>query len=657
MLKRVLIANRGEIARRIARTCRRLDVEYVCVASEADANAAHLEGAVRHFVLGPAAAAESYLRHDLIVAAALESGCDAIHPGYGFLSENPVFAQAAVDAGLIFVGPAPETIAAMGDKSTAKQLMQQSGVPTVPGGELASDDPGILQAQAAAIGFPVILKPVTGGGGKGMTVVANHSEMKAAVESAVRLALANFGDGRLLVERFIARPRHIEVQVFGDAFGNVVHMFERECSLQRRYQKVIEEAPAGNLKPDTRQALLEAAVQGARSIGYRNAGTWEFIVEDDDSFYFMEANTRLQVEHPVTEEITGLDLVEWQLRIAAGEPLPMRQEQIRSIGHAVEGRVYAEDPSNEFRPAPGQARAIIWPRDVRVESAFDRQGAVSPFYDPLVAKLIAHAPDRRSAFKRLAAAALETEVVGLTTNLGFLARLAGHPRVIGASTDTHFIDSSLPELIDAQAPEKAAAVAAAIECANSRTASASPWAGNLGGPVERGFLDPEAPLGRFSTERDHAPIEARIVEAREGEFLIRVGDDDFLVSAMRTENGWRGEINRTGRWHAAAAGDILDIVVDGARVATRAFASASHGIDPSAGAVAPMPGVVVALPFAVGDKVAKGAVLAVVEAMKMENQVRSPFAGVVSEIRCNLGDQVPGGQLLVLVDPHDGDGA
>ncbi|MTJ80966.1 MAG: ATP-grasp domain-containing protein, partial [Telmatospirillum sp.] len=459
MFKRILIANRGEIARRIARTCRRLGIETVAVHSKADRTSAHLDEADGREVIGGAAAIDSYLNGAAILAAARRTGCDALHPGYGFLSENAAFAQATGDAGLIFIGPPPDVIAAMGDKAEAKRRVAAAGVPVVPGSEEASEHPAEIRDACHRIGYPVILKPVAGGGGKGMTVVRREEDLSEAIERAIRLGRANFADGRLLVERFIANPRHIEVQIFGDAQGRIVHLFERECTLQRNHQKIVEEAPAGALPEATRAALLAAAVRGAEAIGYRNAGTFEFILAPDGAFYFLEVNTRLQVEHPVTEAITGLDLVEWQLRVAAGEALPLSQDEIRRSGHAIECRIYAEDPDNDFQPAPGEALAVRWPAGCRVDAAFDGAGTVPPFYDPMVAKLIVRGHDRADSLHRLLDAVQETVILGLTTNLGFLARLLQDRQVIAGDMDTHLVDRLAAE------PPPAGLVAAATAAA------------------------------------------------------------------------------------------------------------------------------------------------------------------------------------------------
>jgi len=521
MLKRVLIANRGEIARRIARTCRAMGVEYVTVYADADADAPYHEGAADRMHIGASPAAASYLNIESIVDAAVRAGCDAVHPGYGFLSESPAFATAVAEAGLVFVGPDAATIAAMGDKATARAVLADAGVPVLPGSADATESPARLAEDCRRIGYPVILKPVAGGGGKGMRVVADEADLPEAVAEAVRLGTAAFGDGRLLAERYVARPRHIEVQIFGDGRGNVVHLHERECSLQRRHQKIVEEAPAANLPDETRAALLDAAVRGARALRYVGAGTVEFILDVRGEFFFLEVNTRLQVEHPVTEEITGLDLVQWQLLVAAGEPLPMAQHEITTTGHAIECRVYAEDPSAGFRPAPGDALAVAWPAGVRVEAALDEPGPVPAFYDPMIAKLVAHGPDRATTLRRLRSAVVETAVVGLTTNLGFLGELLAEPRVAAGRLDTDLVD----EFVAGAATPARAGVAAACAAAMSvpmATRPASPW---LGGPTaaDRAALDPDAPLGRIMLRHNGTEHEVRLAGRTRGAVLTDAG--------------------------------------------------------------------------------------------------------------------------------------
>lgn len=649
MIERVLIANRGEIASRIARTCRRLGVEYVTVHSEADACSQHGSGAIANILIGPAPASDSYLRADRIIAAAQETGCTAIHPGYGFLAESASFAQAVVDAGLVFIGPDARVISRMGDKAEAKRLMAAAGVPVLPGATDSTDDPAVVKAWLADIGLPAILKPVAGGGGKGMQVVNELREAIPAAETAIRLARANFGDGRLLVERYISAPRHIEVQVFGDLNGNVVHMFERECSLQRRHQKVVEEAPAPLLPARSRQAMLDAAVLGARAIGYVNAGTFEFILDRAGAFYFLEANTRLQVEHPVTEAITGLDLVEWQLRVASGEQLPLSQEDIGCRGHAIEARVYAEDPCAGFQPCPGRALGIVWPPGLRVDAALNDAGDVPPFYDPMVAKLTAWADDRAGALLALREGISRTRLSGLTTNLGFLRRLLAHPEVAAGRIDTDFIERHIASLSGAEVVPAAAAAATAIfRVMTARAAQQSPWGGH-GDPFDRRHLDPDAPLGRQTFYHRDSPIEVCLCAETLGALTVRTAERAYAVTAALDGTWWQGTVDGMP-WHALAVQERLELVVGGDRVVlTFAAASDLAGAEGRNAAIAPMPGVVVVLTVAVGDRVTKGAVVAVVEAMKMENQVLAPFAGVVREVRCRKQETVTANQILVVI--------
>ncbi|MFF9770984.1 biotin carboxylase N-terminal domain-containing protein [Streptomyces sp. NPDC014636] len=655
MVKRLLIANRGEIARRIARTCRRLGIEYVAVHSEADRAAAHLEGAFEQVLLGPSPAADSYLRVDALVDAALRTGCDAVHPGYGFLSENPRFAAAVAEAGLVFVGPGADTISAMGDKATAKRLMAEAGVPVLPGSVDATESADEIRAHAARTGYPVILKPVAGGGGKGMRVIEREDDLAAAVEAAVRLARANFGDGRLLVERYLRRPRHIEVQVFGDAHGNVLHLFERECSLQRRHQKIVEEAPAVNLPADVRQALLSAAVRGARAIGYVNAGTFEFVLDRTGEFFFLEVNTRLQVEHPVTEAITGLDLVEWQLRVAAGEELPLSQDEITSSGHAVEVRVYAEDPDAEFRPAPGRILDARWPTGLRVDAAFDTTGDVPVFYDPMIAKLVAHGPARPAALARLRHAVRDTAVLGLTTNLGFLADLLDDTRVSAGLLDTHLVDEftarAAEQPRDLEPLAAACAAAMALPARPPGATAESPWSGSLGA-LDRELLDPRAPLGRVACRVGSRPLEAALLSRRAGALTVAVAGERYGVTCApdgALVRGTAGEV----RWAGLRRADGLELVVDGRRVAlTLAVAGEDDGAAGTGAVTSPMPGTVVQLPVGVGDLVRQGDTVAIVEAMKMENRVLAPAAGVVEEIRCAVSEIVTADQILVVIGPE-----
>jgi acetyl-CoA/propionyl-CoA carboxylase, biotin carboxylase, biotin carboxyl carrier protein len=661
MLKRVLIANRGEIARRIARTCRRLGIEYVAVYSEADSSAAHLDGAVEQVAIGGAAAADSYLNIEAVVEAALRTDCDAVHPGYGFLSENPRLAEAVARAGLVFVGPGAETIAAMGDKARARTLMAQAGVPVLPGSSQATDSLAVLTEEAERIGFPVILKPVAGGGGKGMAVVADAAALPEAVEQAVRIGRSAFGDGRLLVERYVARPRHIEVQVFGDSHGNVVHLYERECSLQRRHQKIVEEAPAAGLAADVREALLAAAVRGAEAIGYVNAGTFEFILDGED-FFFLEVNTRLQVEHPVTEEVTGVDLVEWQLRVAAGEPLPLAQQQIAVSGHAIEARVYAEDPEAGFRPAPGSAAAVRWPGGVRVEAAFDdtpegpQAGAhgtatVPPFYDPMIAKLVAHGANRDAALRQLTGAIEQTSLAGLTTNLGFLAGLLAEPEVLAGRLDTHLVD----DLVAGSAHRGCTRLAVACAAAMDVPVPDSPWTGSIGA-FGRADLDPDAPLGRIVVRGDDREWQGRLAGASADLARVSVDGQTLRVRTRGRGHLFHGTVDDIP-WTGLRTADGYDITVGGYRKALAVPSFAEDGARGSDGAVRiDMPGTVVAVPGAAGDPVQAGDVLVVVESMKLENRVLAPFAGV-PDIRCAVGDVVAAGQVLAVVKTPTAEGA
>ncbi len=443
MFSRILIANRGEIACRVIRTARRMGIDTVAIYSEADEGAMHVAMADEARLIGPAPPRESYLNIDRVVAAARDSGAEAMHPGYGFLSENAEFAEACAAAGIVFIGPSPDAIRAMGSKAAAKALMEAHGVPVVPGYHGADQDDSLLLAEAEGIGFPVIIKASAGGGGRGMRVVADAGEFARALDGARREAKGAFGDDTMLIERYLERPRHIEVQIFGDSHGNIVHLFERDCSIQRRHQKIVEEAPAPGLTQERRLYIGEAAVAAARAVDYVGAGTVEFIAEDGaERFYFMEMNTRLQVEHPVTEAVTGLDLVEWQFRIAAGERLPLRQEEIALSGHAIEVRLYAENPARGFLPATGTLHRLHWPQGeaIRVDTGVRPGDTVTPFYDPMIAKIIAHGSDRATARARLARALADTALLGVATNLGFLARIVADADFAAGAVDTGFIE-------------------------------------------------------------------------------------------------------------------------------------------------------------------------------------------------------------------------
>ena len=616
MIGSLLIANRGEIARRIVRTARRLGVRTIAVYSEADAGAPHVREADAAVLIGPPPVRGSYLRGEAILDAARQSGAEAIHPGYGFLSENAEFAEAVMASGLVWVGPPPAAIRAMGLKDAAKKLMAAAGVPVTPGYLGEDQAPAVLAREAAAIGFPVLIKAVAGGGGKGMRRVDQAEDFSGALESARREAASAFGDDRVLLERYVTRPRHIEVQVFGDTHGQVVHLFERDCSLQRRHQKVIEEAPAPGMDAATREALCAAAVRAAQAVNYVGAGTIEFIADASDGLsadriWFMEMNTRLQVEHPVTEAITGLDLVEWQLRVASGEPLPLSQDQITITGHAVEARLYAEDPAKGFLPSIGPLTHFELPTTVRVDSGVEQGGAITPFYDPMIAKLIAHAPNRAAAIDTLAEACRAVEVWPVTVNAGFLARLLSEPGFRAAELDTGFIEGRLETLTSPPQPSEPALSTAARLLADPP--DGTPWSGIAG--FRANAATPEATL-QFQDGLVSAPLGGHGTTSG-----IRAGDAAIIFEA----------------------GEALTF--------TRPRAAADDASQAGDGQVlAPMPGRIASVAVKAGDAVARGATLATLEAMKMEHALAAPFDGVVAELRAAVGDQVVEGALLVRVE-------
>ena len=658
MFSKILIANRGEIACRVIRTARRMGIATVAVYSDADAGALHVAMADEARRIGPPPARDSYLNIAAIIEAATQSGAEAVHPGYGFLSENAEFAESCAAAGLVFIGPPPNAIRAMGSKAAAKALMAAHGVPVVPGYHGDNQDPARLLAEAEAIGFPVILKASAGGGGRGMRIVTASDAFARALDGAKREAKGAFGDDRILVERYLERPRHIEVQVFGDTHGTILHLFERDCSIQRRHQKVIEEAPAPGLDPAVRKALGTAAIAAAKAVDYVGAGTVEFIAPAaaPAEFSFMEMNTRLQVEHPVTEAVTGLDLVEWQLRVAAGERLPLSQKEIRLSGHAIEARLYAENPERNFLPATGTLHRLRPPEGdgIRVDSGVREGDAVTPFYDPLLAKIIAWGEDRDIARSRLARALADTALLGLATNLGFLHRVAVDAEFAAGAVDTGFIERRRDTLLPPPAPVPDRAIAAAALCrlsANRGSDAPSPWARRDGWRLN---LDP-------------APQT----------LVFRAGEEEIAVDAVAEAGGWRLRLgDRT--CHAAAEPDAagrLAVTLDGARRTATvldhagAFAVFANGeswrldaVDPlappadadtAAGRLtAPMPGRVVQLLVAPGTTVRRGQPLVVVEAMKMEHTIAAPRDGVVAAVHCAAGDLVEeGAELIGLAEP------
>ncbi len=640
MFDKVLIANRGEIACRVIRTARAMGLGTVAVHSDVDRDALHVAMADEAVSLGGAAPADSYLRGEAIIEAARATGAGAVHPGYGFLSENPEFAEACEAAGLVFVGPSGQAMRKMGLKGAAKAEMEAAGVPVVPG--YHGDDQSLetLAAAAKDIGYPVLIKAVAGGGGKGMRLVETEDAFRDALRAARAEAKAAFGNEDVLVEKFVAKPRHIEVQVFGDG-TSAVHLFERDCSLQRRHQKVIEEAPAPGMTQDMREAMGGAAVRAAEAIGYRGAGTVEFIVDASeglrpDRFYFMEMNTRLQVEHPVTEEITGVDLVEWQLRVAAGEPLPKTQDELSITGHAFEARLYAEDVAAGFLPATGRLEHLAFPEGVRAETGVRTGDEISPWYDPMIAKVVVHGPTRDIALARLKRGLEQTQVAGTVTNIGFLARLAGHKGFAEGDVDTGLIARDLGALSDEAALSDAGLGWAALVAAGLDAGA---------GPVTGFAL--WAPLRKSVTLALAGDSEEQVVLEVEGPDSITAELRGARMTYERGANGWQcggravpafaraGQAVTVfeGAGHRALLVDPLERAAEG---------GAADGL-----VAAPMPGLVQAVHVQPGDHVEAGAPLAVLEAMKMEHVFRAAEAGEVAEVLARAGDQVAQGDPLV----------
>ncbi|MFC9581764.1 acetyl-CoA carboxylase biotin carboxylase subunit [Streptomyces yangpuensis] len=671
MFSTVLVANRGEIAVRVIRTLRELGIRSVAVFSDADADARHVREADTAVRIGPAAAAESYLSVERLLDAAQRTGAEAVHPGYGFLAENAAFAQACTEAGLAFIGPPASAISLMGDKITAKETVKAAGVPVVPGSSGSGLTDAELVAAASEIGMPVLLKPSAGGGGKGMRLVRDEAVLAEEIAAARREARSSFGDDTLLVERWVDRPRHIEIQVLADSHGNVVHLGERECSLQRRHQKVIEEAPSVLLDEKTRAAMGAAAVDAARSCGYVGAGTVEFIVPggDPSSYYFMEMNTRLQVEHPVTELVTGLDLVELQLRVASGEALPVTQDDIRLTGHAIEARVCAEDPARGFLPSGGTVLALSEPSGgaVRTDSGLTAGVPVGSTYDPMLSKVIVHGPDRPAALRMLRAALADTVILGVQTNAGFLRRLLAHPDVVSGDLDTGLVERDLPSLLPEGVPDEVHATAALL-AGTAPEPRATGWADpfdaasgwRLGGtpawtvrhlrlpgqdPVEvrtrqRG-AEQEILLG--AADSGAAPARGRIVSRTPGTVTVELdGVTHRFSHAASPEGTWLGR--DADSWHMQAYDPVAANLSGGGR----------SGADTLA---APMPGTVTVVKVAVGDKVTAGQSLLVVEAMKMEHVISAPHAGTVTELDVSPGTTVAMDQVLAVVTPDEEEGA
>ena len=663
MFSKILIANRGEIACRVIRTCRRLGIRTVAVYSEADADAQHVRQADEAYLIGGPRPADSYLRGDAVIAAAREAGAEAIHPGYGFLSENADFADAVAAAGLVFIGPSGASMRKMGSKAGAKELMAAAGVPVVPGYTGEDQSPNTLAREAARIGFPLMIKAAHGGGGKGMRVVHRLEDFIAQLESCQREAANAFGRDRVLLERYVASPRHIEIQVFADAHGHTLHLNERECSAQRRYQKVLEESPSPFLTPALRAAMGDAAVKAAQAIDYVNAGTVEFIVDPDGQFYFMEINTRLQVEHPVTELVTGLDLVEWQLRVAASEALPLAQDDIRQQGHAIEVRLYAEDPEAGFLPGSGRLERLALPEaspGVRIDAGVVEGDTVTIFYDPMIAKLIVHGADRMEALARLRDALARCDIAGPKSNIAFLERLVRHPAVTGGWIDTGYLDRHLDEFMPAPSlasTQQVALVAAELLWQEARARAQagdgdepdSPWAIADGWRLGHAGARPLAfaHLGQTWTALAHG---------HGGRYRIELADEVHEVEDARLTGDLLGlrihgqarrfRILRHGTRLTLHDGEQRTAVetVPAYRRTDMAEASGSGKI------VAPMPGRVVLVKARPGDEVVAGQELLVMEAMKMELAVKASRDGVVADVRAAAGDFVEADTVLVALE-------
>ena len=735
MFDKLLIANRGEIACRVMRTAHRLDLRTVAVYSDADRDALHVATADEAWRLGPAPASQSYLDIERVIAVATAAGADAVHPGYGFLSENPAFAEACAAAGIVFIGPPAEAIRAMGLKDAAKRLMEDAGVPVVPGYHGEAQHDGVLLDEARRIGFPVLVKAVAGGGGKGMRLAGVEAGLEEALQGARREARSSFGDDRVLIERCIARPRHIEVQVFADAHGNAVHLFERDCSMQRRHQKVVEEAPAPDMPAAMRAAMGKAAVTAAQAIGYRGAGTVEFIADASeglraDRFWFMEMNTRLQVEHPVTEMVTGADLVEWQLRIAAGESLPVEQAELSMAGHAVEARVYAEDPARGFLPSTGTVAHLAAPPQsahLRIELGVREGGAITPHYDPMIAKVIAHGEHRAAALRRLAGALRAFEVAGITTNLPFLSRLVAHPDFQAGGIDTGLIDRALGTLIEREPVPDPVLAIAAMHAAGALHTSASDDAQLMGARVsrllERGAVhtsafdglrplgarasrplehdavgtsasndprdsssgpaftnEPQRPVGSQGRSRRawhdpwsrllgwqlwgdarqsvHHAIDGESVEATltfpedSGGCRIELGDSVLVAKLIRRDRT-RVVLDLSDRIFSARivpADDALHVLCEGRTYTVTLPARVAEDgdtVSALAHVIAPLPGKIAKVAVRSGERVERGAVLVVLEAMKMELSVDAPRNGVIGEVMVSEDDRVIEGAVLV----------
>ena len=654
-MQKLLIANRGEIAVRIARTCRDMGIATVAVFSDPDADGEHVAACDEAVALGGDTPATSYLRQDALLDAARRTGADAVHPGFGFLAENADFARAVVDAGLTWVGPSPEAIAAMGDKVEAKRRMADAGVPLLPSAELPVD--ADVAAAGAEVGFPLMVKAAAGGGGKGMRVVRDPEDLADAVASARRESSSAFGDDRVFLERYVARARHVEVQVVGDTHGRVVHLFERECSIQRRHQKVVEESPSPGLPPERRDELCAAAVEAAQAVDYVNAGTVEFVLDDaSGDFYFLEMNTRLQVEHPVTEEVTGVDLVRWQLLVAQEQPIPVAQEEVTTRGHAIEVRLYAEDPHNDYLPATGTLTGFRPASDVplRWETGVVEGSVVSPFYDPMVAKVVASAPTRREAATLLARGLERTVVQGVTTNRDLLVAVLREEAFLAGDTTTSYLDERFPTAADRQFPPPPAVADLAVVAAlvHEQTEDEEPaWATVPSGFSNTG-LGPLAVPVIVAGERR----EATIARDRDGTWRVAPRGADARPVRILTRDQDRLRLEVDGHRVDALVhvdGPSVQVVLPGANVTLHREPRfpAARAVEEPGAALSPMPGAVVDVLVEAGQEVSRGDVLVVVEAMKMEHRIAADVDGTVAEVRVGPGDQVEADDVLVVIDP------
>ncbi|MDE0993262.1 MAG: acetyl-CoA carboxylase biotin carboxylase subunit [Rhodospirillales bacterium] len=650
MIKKLLIANRGEIACRIMRSGNRLGIATVAVYSEPDANALHVRTADEARLIGPASAVESYLNIDAVLSAAKATGADAVHPGYGFLAENADFADAVRAAGLTFVGPPAKAIRDMGAKDNAKALMAKANVPIIPGYYGANQSLEILTKEAADVGYPVLLKAALGGGGKGMRIVHSETELSAAIYSAKREAASSFGDDRLLIERYLIQTRHIEVQIFADTHGNAVHLFERDCSLQRRHQKVVEEAPAPGMTTELREQMGAAAIAAATAVAYEGAGTIEFLLAPDNSFYFMEMNTRLQVEHPVSEYITGLDFVEWQIRVANGEPLPLKQSQIKLKGHAVEVRLYAEDPENNFMPAPGTIEHLKWPTEnkyCRIDSGVEEGDVVSPHYDPMIAKIICCGETREQAIATLVDALTEIEIVGPGQNLGFLLKLLNAKPFVDGAANTSYVDGLSEN--DYALPNSQKRQALAIVAQNVIAVGAYE-------SMERvmGSADPYSPWAECDGWRlgEHQNTSVRLALAGE---VFQVTEHASATDLLYEIEGDKVVIDETATPRLIENGSEIIVFGLGGPVSISVFdpldAAGSNDTQGNPFA-APMPGKITVVNVADGDQVEVGDVLVVLEAMKMEHSIRAPRDGLIATVHVSIGDQVDDGTDVLEMEPE-----